>query len=202
MAAKRGTSTIPIITGLSSLGVDLSRKRLELLKEAVPKLSRVILIWNLEDTGMTLITKQIQATAPSLGLTIEPLGVRDPNDFGAVFAKISQNPPDALFTIADRLIVPHRKMILEFAVKSKIPTMFDSGESVEDGALMAYGPDRTEISRRAAVFVDKILNGAKPADLPVEQPTKFELVINLKTAKQIGLTVPQSVLYRADKVIK
>jgi putative ABC transport system substrate-binding protein len=225
MAAKRGTSIIPIvminapdpvstglvasmahpggnITGLSSLEVDLGGKRLELLKEAFPKLSRVAVVWNLADTGMTLIAKQIQVAAPPLRVTIQSLGVRNPNDFGGVFIKMSQNRPDALYTIADRLTRLHVKQILEFALKSKIPTMFNSGEFVEDGALMAYGSDRREAARRAAAFVDKILKGAKPADLPVEQPTKFELVINLQTAKQIGLTIPPNVLARADKVIK
>jgi ABC-type uncharacterized transport system substrate-binding protein len=225
IAAKRSTSTIPIvminvpdpvstglvaslarpggnITGLSSLEVDLSSKRLEVLKEAFPKLAHVAVVWNLEDRSMTLIAKQIQAAAPPLGVTIQPRGVRDPNDFGTVFVKMSHNRPDAIYTIADRLTRLHVKQILEFAMKSKIPTMFNSGEFVEDGALMSYGPNRVEASRRAAVYVDKILKGAKPADLPVEQPTKFELVINLKTAKQIGLTIPPNVLARADIVIK
>ena len=151
---------------------------------------------------MNLITKQIQAAAPPLGVTLQAYGVRDANDFGGIFEKISQNPPDALFSVADRLISSQRKQILEFGVKSKIPTMFDAAPAVEAGALMAYGPSRTEVSRRAAIFVDKILKGAKPGDLPVEQPTKFELIINLKTATQIGLTIPQTVLMRADRVIK
>jgi putative ABC transport system substrate-binding protein len=224
-AAKETTKTIPIvmvsnvdpvelgivesfarpggnITGLTLQSLELSGKRLELLKEIFPKLKRVALVWNLEDQSMNLITKQIQAAAPPLGVTLQPYGVRDPNDFGGIFEKISQNPPDALFSIADRLITSQRKQILEFGVQSKIPTMFDAAPAVEAGALMAYGPSRAEVSRRAAIFVDKILKGAKPADLPVEQPTKFELVINLKTAKQIGLTIPHNVLMRADRVIK
>jgi putative tryptophan/tyrosine transport system substrate-binding protein len=224
-AAKQETKTIPIvivsnvdpvelgivesfarpggnITGLTLQSLELSGKRLELLKEIFPKLKRVALVWNLGDQSMNLITKQIQAAAPPLGVTLQPFGVRDPDDFGGIFAKISQNPPDALFSIADRLITSQRKEILEFGVKSKIPTMFDSALAVEAGALMSYGPDRAEVSRRAAIYVDKILKGTKPADLPVEQPMKFEFVINLKTAQQIGLTIPQSVLYRADKVIK
>jgi putative ABC transport system substrate-binding protein len=151
---------------------------------------------------MNLITRQIQAAAPPLGVTLQPFGVREPNDFGGIFAKISQNPPDALFSIADRLISSQRKQIVEFGVKSKIPIMFDSAPAVEAGALMAYGPSRTEVSRRAANYVDKILKGAKPADLPVEQPTKLEFIINLKTAKQIGLMIPPNVLARADRVIR
>jgi putative ABC transport system substrate-binding protein len=224
-AAKKGTRTIPIvmvsnvdpvelrmvdsfarpggnITGLTLQSLELSGKRLELLKEIFPKLKRVALLWNLGDQSMNLITKQIQAAAPPLGVTLQPLGVRDPDDFGGIFAKISQNPPDALFSIADRLITSQRKRILEFGVKSKIPTMFDSAPAVEAGALIAYGPSRAEVSQRAAIYVDKILKGAKPADLPVEQPTKFELVINLKTAKAIGLTIPPNVLARADRVIR
>jgi putative tryptophan/tyrosine transport system substrate-binding protein len=224
-AAKRATKAIPIvivsnvdpvelrivdsfarpggnITGLTLQSLELSGKRLELLKEIFPKLTRVALVWNLEDQSMNLITKQIQTAAPPLGVTLQAFGVRDSKDFGSIFAKISENPPDALFSIADRLITSQRKQILEFGVKSKIPTMFDSAPAVEAGALIAYGPDRAEVSRRAAVFVDKILKGAKPADLPVEQPTKFELVVNLKTAKQIGITIPPNVLSRADKVIQ
>jgi ABC-type uncharacterized transport system substrate-binding protein len=224
-AAKQATKTIPIvmvsnvdpvelgivdsfarpggnITGLTLQSLELSGKRLELLKEIFPKLTRVALVWNLGDQSMNLITKQIQAVAPPLGVTLQPFGVRDSNDFGGIFAKISQNPPDALFSIADRLITSQRKQILEFGVKSKIPTMFDSAPAVEAGALLAYGPDRAEVSRRAAIYVDKILKGAKPADLPVEQPTKFEFIINLKTAKQIGLTIPPNVLARADRVIR
>jgi putative tryptophan/tyrosine transport system substrate-binding protein len=224
-AAKQATRTIPIvmvsnadpielgivesfarpggnITGLTLQSLELSGKRLELLKEIFPKLTRVALVWNLGDKSMNLITKQIQAAAPPLGVTLQPFGVREPNDFGGIFAKISQNPPDALFSIADRLISSQRKQIVEFGVKSKIPIMFDSAPAVEAGALMAYGPSRTEVSRRAANYVDKILKGAKPADLPVEQPTKLEFIINLKTAKQIGLMIPPNVLARADKVIK
>jgi putative ABC transport system substrate-binding protein len=224
-AAREATKTIPIvmvsnvdpvelgivdsfahpggnITGLTLQSLELSGKRLELLKEIFPKLKRVALVWNLGDQSMNLITKQIQAAAPPLGVTLQAYGVRDANDFGGIFEKISQNPPDALFSVADRLISSQRKQILEFGVKSKIPTMFDSAPAVEGGALMAYGPSRAEVSRRAAVYVDKILKGAKPADLPVEQPTKFELIINLKTATQIGLTIPQTVLMRADRVIK
>ena len=224
-AAKAATKTIPIvmvsnvdpvelglvdsfarpggnITGLTLQSLELSGKRLELLKEIFPKLKRVGLVWNTGDQSMNLITKQVQAAAPTLGVALQPYGVRDPEDFGGIFEKISQNPPDALFSIADRLISSQRKQIVEFGVKSKIPTMFDAAPAVEAGALMAYGPRRAEVSRRAAVFVDKILKGAKPADLPVEQPTKFELVINLKTAKEIGLTIPQNVLMRADRVIR
>lgn len=224
-AAKRATKTIPIvmvsnvdpvelgivnsfarpggnITGMTLQSLELSGKRLQLLKEIFPKLKRVALVWNTEDKAMNLITKQIQSVAPPLGVTLQPFGVREPSDFGGIFEKISHNPPDALFSIADRLIISQRKQILDFGVKSKIPTMFDAAPAVEAGALMAYGPSREEVSRRAAYYVDKILKGAKPADLPVEQPTKFELIINLKTANQIGLTIPQSVLMRADKVIR
>lgn len=224
-AAKQATKTIPIvivsnvdpvelgivesfarpggnITGLTLQSLELSGKRLELLKEIFPKLKRVGLVWNLGDQSMNLISKQIQAVAPPLGVTLQPFGVRDPSDFNGVFAKISQNPPDALFSIADRLITSQRKQILEFGVKSRIPTMFDFEPAVEAGALMAYGPSRAEVSRRAATYVDKILKGAKPADLPVEQPTKFEFVINLKTAKAIGLTIAPSMLARADRVIR
>ena len=224
-AAKRATKTIPIvmvsnvdpvelgivesfarpggnITGMTLQSLELSGKRLELLKEIFPKLKRVGLVWNLEDKAMNLITKQVQSVAPPLGVTLQPFGVRDPSDFGGVFEKMAHNPPDALFSIADRLISSQQRQIVEFGLKSKIPTMFDSAAAVEAGALMSYGPSRAEVTRRGAVFVDKILKGAKPADLPVEQPTKFEFIINLKTAKEIGLTIPPTVLYQADKVIR
>jgi len=224
-AAKDATKTIPIVmvsnvdpvelglvdsfarpggnvTGLTLQSLELSGKRLELLKETFPKLNRVALVWNSGDQSMNLITKQIQAAAPSLGVTIHPSGVRDANEFESAFAKLTQSPPDALFSVADRLITSQRKKILEFAAKNKIPTMFDAQAAVEAGALMSYGPSRADVSRRAAVFVDKILKGTKPADLPIEQPMKFELMFNLKTAKEIGVTIPQSVLFRADKVIK
>jgi putative ABC transport system substrate-binding protein len=224
-AAKEATKTIPIvmisnvdpvelglvesfarpggnITGMTLQSLELSGKRLELLKETFPKLNRVALVWNMGDQSMNLITKQVQAAAPPLGVTIQPSGVRDPSDLDSAFAKLTQTPPDALFSVADRLITSQRKKILEFAVKNKIPTMFDAQAAVEAGALMSYGPSRAEVTRRAAVFVDKILKGTKPADLPVEQPTKFELIINLKTAKQIGLTIPPNVLARADRVIR
>jgi putative tryptophan/tyrosine transport system substrate-binding protein len=135
-------------------------------------------------------------------VTIQPSGIRDPDDLDSAFARLTQTPPDALFSVADRLITSQRKKILEFAAKNKIPTMFDSQLAVNAGALMSYGPSRAEVSRRAAVFVDKILKGTKPADLPIEQPMKFELVINLKTAKELGLTIPPNVLARADRVIK
>jgi putative tryptophan/tyrosine transport system substrate-binding protein len=190
------------ITGLTLQSLELSGKRLELLKETFPKLSRIALVWNLGDQSMNLITKQVQAAAPPLGVTIIPSGVRNPADFDSAFAKILQHPPHALFSVADRLITSQRKKILEFAAKSKIPTMFDSQLAVEAGALMSYGPSRPEVTRRAAVFVDKILKGARPADLPVEQPMKFDLLFNLRTAQQIGVTIPQSVLFRADKVFK
>jgi putative ABC transport system substrate-binding protein len=224
-AAKEATKTIPIvmisnvdpvelglvesfarpggnITGMSLQSLELSGKRLELLKETFPKLNRVALVWNEGDQSMNLITKQVQAAAPPLGVTIQPSGVRDPSDLDAAFAKITQSPPDALFSVADRLITSQRKKILEFAAKNKIPTMFDAQPAVEAGALMSYGPSRAEVTRRAAIFVDKILKGTKPADLPVEQPTKFELLINLKTAKELGLTIPPNVLARADRVIR
>ncbi len=224
-AAKKATKTIPIvmisnvdpvelglvdsfarpggnITGMTLQSLELSGKRLELLKETFPKLTRVALVWNLGDQSMNLITKQIQAAAPPLRVTIQPSGVRDPNDFDSVFAKISQNPPHALFSVADRLISSQTQKILEFGVKRKIPTMFDSLLAVEAGAVMAYGPRRAEVIRRAAVFVDKILKGTKPAELPVEQPMKFELLFNLKTARQIGVTIPPNVLVRADRVFQ
>ena len=224
-AAKKATRSIPIvivsnvdpvdlgivdslarpggnITGLTLQSLELSGKRLELLKEIFPKLRRVGLVWNSGDQSMTLISKQVESLAPPLGMSLQPFAVREPGDFGGIFEKIAQNPPDAIFSIADRLVTSQQERIADFALKSKIPIMFDSVAAVESGALLSYGPNRIEVSNRAAAYVDKILKGMKPGDVPIEQPTKFELVINLKTAQQIGLTIPPSVLYRADRVIR
>jgi len=225
LAAKKATSTIPIvmvgpgdpvrlglvaslarpggnITGLSLLATELTGKRLELLKEAFPKISRVAVLWNSGDSAMTLRVNEAEVAAPVLGLTIERVGVRDVSDFEKAFSTISTKAADALLVTLDTFTILHQKRILDLAAKIRLPSMYERIDFVDAGGLMSYGPSLSEIFRRAAWYVDKILKGAKPADLPVEQPTKFELIINLKTAKQIGLTIPPSVLYRADKVIK
>jgi putative ABC transport system substrate-binding protein len=182
----------------------LAGKRLELLKEAVPKLARVAVLYNPANPGPALEVKEdLPVAARALKLTIQPWEVRAANDFDRVFAAISKWRPDGLYVVgAGQVIVPNHKQTAGFASKSRLPSVFGNRGGVDAGGLIYYGADQAESYRRVAYFVDRILKGAKPAELPVEQPTKFELVINLKTAKQIGLTIPQSLLYRADKVIR
>jgi len=179
------------ITGLATIQNELTGKRLELLKEAVPKISRVAVVLNPEGEGRvpSQAYEQLKRLAPSLKVTIESFNVQNPIEIDKAFAA------DPIFNI-------NRANIVKLAVKNKLPAICPERRWVEDGGMMAYGTDLIEVARRAAIFVDKILKGAKPSDLPVEQPTKFELAINLKTAKQIGVTIPQSVLFRGDKVIK
>jgi putative tryptophan/tyrosine transport system substrate-binding protein len=190
------------ITGLSQMAPELAGKRLELLKEMVPKLSRVAVLWNPQGPSSIPSWKEIQLPARQLGVQLHSLEVRSPNDFDKAFGDATKARAGALAIMPDQVFITNLKRIADFAVKSHLPSIFHLREFVDAGGLVAYGPDRSDLFRRAAIYVDKILKGAKPADLPVQQPMKFELVINLKTAKQIGLTIPQSVLYRADKVIK
>lgn len=190
------------VTGTSNLAVELSGKRMELLKETVPKLTHVAVMWNSADSGMTLMSKRIRMAAQELNVAVEPLEVRDAKDIESALAAVGRNRPGAFFMIADRLTATNGRRVIDFAISAKLPSMFEDGIFASEGGLMAYGPDRPEMWRRAAYFADKILKGAKPADLPVEQPMKFQFLINLKTAKAIGLTIPPSVLYRADKVIR
>jgi putative ABC transport system substrate-binding protein len=224
-AAKRVTSTIPIvfiavgdpvsegfvaslarpggnITGLTSISAELSGKRLELLKEAFPKVSRVSLLWNPANSSNLLEFKEMEVSARTLGLKLQSLEVRGLDDFQGAFARAAKDRANALILVRDPLIDSEHFRILDFVIDKRLVSVHGEQQFVEAGGLMSYGPSRIELFRRAATYVDKILKGAKPADLPVEQPTKFELVINLKTAKQIGVTIPQSVLFRADKVIK
>ena len=186
------------ITGLSGLGSELHGKRLELLKEAVPRIARVGVLWSPGQQEQQM--KKIEAVAKALGIRIQSLTVERADDLKKVFSLISRERPDGLVVTATPVTGPHRSRIIEFAAKGRLPAIYDG--SVEDGGLMSYGASLPDMYRRAATYVDKILKGANPADLPVEQPTKFELVINLKTAKKIGVTIPQTVLYRADRVIK
>jgi putative tryptophan/tyrosine transport system substrate-binding protein len=222
-AAKQSTSTIPIIfptagdavasglvaslarpggniTGLTILSPELSGKRLELLKEAFPRLSHVAVL--LDPRQPPLSFKETQTAGKSLGLKLQFLEVRDAADVESVFSAMSRARTDALITLPHPFLQVHQRQILELAARSRVPAMYQAADWVERGGLMSYGPDHLDNYRRAAVFVDKILKGTKPADLPVEQPTKFEFIINLKTAKQIGLTIPPNVLARADKVIR
>jgi putative tryptophan/tyrosine transport system substrate-binding protein len=182
--------------------VELTGKRLELLKEAVPKLSRVDALYDPATRGTVQEAKDVESTGRTLGLTSKAWEVRGTDAFEKVLAALRKDRPDGLYVPGGPLLNANRKLIADFALKSRIPSVYVRKESVEAGGLMSYGVDPVDHYRRAATYVDKILKGAKPADLPVEQPTRFELAINLKTAVQIGLTIPPAVLARADKVIK
>jgi len=223
-AAKKATTTVPIVsvsgdpvglglvaslarpggnvTGLANFTSELAGKRLELLKEVVPRVSRVAVLWNPDAPSSTLRMRETEAAAPSLGIKLQPVDVRELNDFEHAFAALKKDRADALFLLRSPLISSQVKRIVELAAKNRVPGMYDASEFAEAGGLMSYGTMLADLDRRAASYVDKILKGTKPADLPVEQPTKFELVINLKTAKQIGVTIPPNVLARADRVIK
>jgi putative tryptophan/tyrosine transport system substrate-binding protein len=191
------------VTGLTLLARELGGKRLELLKEAVPKLSRVAVLYDPASPGLHEVKELLPADARALKLTIEPWEIRAVDDFDKVFAALNKQRPDGLYPLLPGGVMrPNQKRIVGFALKSRLPSVGSGSGYVEAGGLMSYGVDVAASYRRVAYYVDKILKGAKPADLPVEQPTKFELVISLKTAKQIGLIIPQKVLARADKVIK
>ena len=190
------------VTGLTNISEELGGKRLELLKEAVPKLARVAVVYVSTPGSLRELKEILLVAARALELTIQPWEVRAEDGFEKVFAAISKWRPDGLYVRGGPLMLANRKRIADFAIKSRLPSMYVSREYADAGGLMHYGADLADSYRRVAYYVDRILKGAKPADLPVEQPTKFELVINLKTAKQIGLTIPPNVLARADKVIR
>ena len=190
------------ITGLSQMGPQLAGKLLELLKEMGPKLSRVAVLWNPQGPASARTWKEIQFPARQLGVQLHSLEVRSPDDLDKAFDDATRASAGALFVMADPLINTNLKRIASLAAKSRLPSIFQLSEFADAGGLAAYGPDRADLYRRAATFVDKILKGAKPEDLPIEQPTKFELVVNMKTAKALGITIPQNLLFRADRVIE
>jgi putative tryptophan/tyrosine transport system substrate-binding protein len=193
------------ITGLSTIAPEISGKRLELLKDIVPRLSRVAVLGTSNSPGNAQELKEVELAARALGVKVQYVDVPNPTDIGTAFQAAVKGRADAILLMLAgpaALTSSRRKEIADLAVKNRLPVIYESARSVEAGGLMSYGVNLFDLDRRAATYVDKILKGAKPADLPVEQPTKFEFVINLKTAKQIGLTIPDSVLYRADKVIK
>jgi putative ABC transport system substrate-binding protein len=225
LAAKQATQTIPVVmiyvgdpvgtglvaslgrpggnlTGVSDMATDLSAKRLELLREAASGVSRVGVLWNSADPGMLLRAKEIQRAAQVLGVSVEPWGVQHPGEFDAVFASMAAKPPDALFVVAEILTVTYRRQVLDFAASRRLPAMYEYGLFAREGGLMAYGPDLVGTFRRGAEYVDRVLRGTKPADLPVEQPSQVELVVNLKTAKALGKAIGPSLLMRADEVIQ
>jgi len=190
------------VTGLTIMASDLVGKQLELLKEVVPKVSRVALLWNPDNPGSAPQLRQAEAAARALGVRLQPLEARDPQEIDSAFAAMTRERAGALLILADAIFLNQRRQIAELAAKRRLPAVFGNGEHAEAGGLMAYSANLLDLERRAATYVDKILKGAKPADLPVEQPSKFELVINLKTAKALGLTIPHSLLLRADEVIQ
>jgi ABC-type uncharacterized transport system substrate-binding protein len=224
-AAKEATTTIPIvmafdndpvgngfvaslarpggnITGLSTLYPDISGKQLELLKEIVARLSRLAVLGNSTHPGNAQALKETELAAGALAVQLQYLDVRDSKDIETAFRAASKGRADAVLVLENAVLTSHRKQLVELAAKSRLPAIYPQTEYMEAGGLIYYGPNTPDLFRRAAIYVDKILKGAKPADLPVEQPTKFEFIINLKAAKQIGLTIPPNVLVKADRVIR
>jgi putative ABC transport system substrate-binding protein len=190
------------ITGVTEVATELSAKRLQLLLEAIPAAKRVAVMWNSADRGMTLRYREIENAARMLQIEIQPVQVREPEDFDDAFAAMRRDRPDALLMITDALLGLNRKRVVEFTAHTRLPAMYEGREPVDDGGLMSYGPSLRDLFGRTAYFIDKILKGANPGELPIEQPTRFQLVINLKTAKELGLTLPQSIFARADEVIE
>ena len=224
-AARKATATIPIVfsmvsdpvasglvvslarpggnaTGVSNMLPESSGKMLELLKEAAPEVSRVAVVWDSDNPGKILELKEVQTVAPLLGITLQSLEVHSDNDIQNALSAISKTRSNGLVTFVDAVTVSHRQKIVDFAAKNRLPSIYQASDFVSIGGLMSYGTNRFDLHRRAATYVDKILKGTKPADLPVERPIKFELVINLNTAKQIGLIIPPNMLARADRVIR
>jgi len=189
-------------TGLTAIAPDLEGKRLELLREIVPKVSRVSFLLNPENALTVASEKQARAAAKVLRVDVQFVEVREDSHFDQAFDKIAKERPDAFIVLADRVFLHNRARIVDFAARNRVPAVYPYRELVEAGGLMSFGPNYADMHRRAATYVDKILKGAKPGNLPVEQPTKFELIINLKPAKALGLTIPQSLVLRADEVIQ
>ena len=224
-AAREATATIPIVmafgpdpvqlglikslarpgtnvTGMSHISPELGAKRLELLKEALPSIKRVVVLWDSSNRSTVSEFKAVQAAARLLGITLQSVDVAGAPDLSRAFDLIDQHPPDALLVINHLRLVAYREIIAEFAHARRLPTMFGNRDFVASGGLMSYAPSFPDLTRRATTYVDKILKGAKPADLPVQQPTKFEFVINLRTAKALGIKIPPALLLRADEVIR
>ncbi|MBI3706669.1 MAG: ABC transporter substrate-binding protein [Proteobacteria bacterium] len=224
-AAKQGTTGVPVvltgsgdpvatglvnslarpggnITGMAEAASELSAKRLEVLKDAVPGLKRVAMLWNAADPGMTLRYRAAAEATQALAITVQALGVREPEDFESAFAAMERERPDAILMVSDALTVLNRKRVIDFAATHRLPTIFEAEGHVRDGGLMSYGPDQSEMFDRVASLIERIFQGAKPAELPLEQPTRYRFVINLKTAAALGLAIPPTLLARADEVIE
>ena len=225
LAAKRATSTIPIVmtaagdplgsglvaslaqpggnvTGMSLMAPDLGGKRLELLRELLPRVSNVAVLWNAANPYPAIVFEETQTAGRALGIDVRSLELRGPDDLDGAFAAARQHRPDALITVEDPLTFTYRKRIADFAVTERLPSLHGIIEDVKAGALISYGANLRDLYRRAVSYVDKILKGLKPVDLPIQQPTTFELAINLKTAKALGLAIPPTLLARADEVIE
>jgi putative ABC transport system substrate-binding protein len=224
-AVKRATSTIPIVlafvadpvgsglvtsfahpggnvTGLSLMSAELGAKRLQLLKEANPRLTRVAVLWNPDMPWHSKEIAALKAAAPALSLKLSFVRARTPDEFSPAFSEISRTHAQGLYLMDDAFFVTHRTTLLNLASKARLPTSYGIRTFVDEGGLMSYGPSSSDMFRRSAGYVDRILKGAKPSELPVEQPTRFELIVNLKTAKALGITIPQTILLRADEVIR
>jgi putative ABC transport system substrate-binding protein len=190
------------VTGVGEVAAELSAKRLEVLKDAFPGLRKIAMLWNADDLGMTLRYKAAETAARLMGLEVQPLGVREPEDFGLAFTAMGRDRPDAILMVTDALTALNRKKVFEFAEQQKLPAIYEYEYLVRDGGLMSYGTDTDEIYDRAAGLADRILKGTSPADLPFEQPTHFHLLVNRRTADKIGVTISPTVLARADEVIE
>ena len=190
------------VTGISDNATTLSTKRLELLKQAVPSIHNVAMLWNKDDLGMTLRYQASADVAKSLGIAVQPLGVAEPDDFADAFAAMDRDPPSGILMVADTLTLLNRKRVFDYAAAHRLPAIYEFDLFVRDGGLMSYGADFKESFERAAALVDRIIKGAKPADLPFEEPTRYLFVVNLKTAKSIGLELPPNLLALADEVIE
>jgi len=190
------------VTGVSEVASELSAKRLALLKEAVPSIKSVAVLWNADDFGMTLRYQAAEAEAKRTGMLIVPLGVHQPDDFDTAFSEMTKNLPDAILMVTDVLTILNRQRVMDFAAEHRVPAIFEFAFLVHQGGLMAYGPNVNDVYDRAAELADRIFKGAKPADLPLELPTRFDLAVNLKTAKALGLDIPQSILLQATDVVE
>jgi putative ABC transport system substrate-binding protein len=225
LAAKRATQTIPIVmavtgdavgtglvsslarpggnlTGLTTMVPDLEGKRLEILREVVPKLTTLVVLLNTANPLTTIQWKQTEISAKTLGFQLQPVELRRPEEFKDAFAKVARQRPDGITMVADRFLLAHRMRIVDFVAKTRLPAIYPYRDFVIAGGLMSYSPSYEDLFRRSATYVDKILKGAKPSDLPIEQPTKFELLVNMKTAKTLGVPIPPSLLLRADHVVE
>ncbi len=225
LAAKRATQTIPIVmavtgdavgtglvsslarpggnlTGLTTMVPDLEGKRLEILREVVPKLTTLVVLLNTANPLTAIQWEQTKISAKTLGIQLQPVELRRPEEFNDAFAKVARQRPDGITMVADRFLLAHRMQIVDFVAKTRLPAIYPYRDFVVAGGLMSYSPSYEDLFRRSATYVDKILKGAKPSDLPIEQPTKFELLVNMKTAKTLGVPIPPSLLLRADHVVE